>query len=277
MHSPLVDVPTLEGWLTESSPPLLFDCRARLNDTGAGRAAWREARLPGADHLDLDRDLSAPMREDGVGGRHPLPSAERFAETLRTHAVEPDRRVVVYDDTGGQIAAARAWWMLRWAGHRNVHLLDGGWQAWCEAGLPVDHGEPDATVVASDWQPTFDDSMIASADEVASGQAVLLDARAPERFRGEVEPLDPIAGHIPRARSLPSSATLGSTGRWRDAAALRALLPEGEDVIGYCGSGVSACQLILAHAIAGLPLPRLYPGSWSEWSRTPGRPVATGD
>lgn len=252
--------------------PVVLDARARLADADAGRALWRDGHVPGALHADMNRDLAAPP--SSVGGRHPLPDKAAFAGRIREWGVAPQRPVVVYDDTGGQIAAARAWWMLSWAGHPEVHILDGGWQAWQAAGQPIETSTPSAT--PSGWQPRFDDSMIATADDVARGDAVVLDARAGERYRGETEPVDAVAGHIPGARNIPGSSLLERDLSFRTLDVLQRLLPGTGDAIAYCGSGVSACQLILAHALIGQPLPRLYPGSWSAWSGDPARPVATG-
>ena len=272
MSSALVSAARLADWMAEQRPLVVLDARARLADADAGHALWAEGHIPGARHADMDRDLSAPP--SAAGGRHPLPAETDFAARLRDWGITPDRTVVVYDDTGGQIAAARAWWMLKWAGHPAAHVLDGGWSAWQAGGYPVEIGAP--LTDTSDWQPEFDDRLIASADDVARGDAVLLDARAGERFRGEVEPLDAAAGHIPGARSVPGASMLDAQGAFLPSADLERALPRGDDVIAYCGSGISACQLILAHAVLGRPLPRLYPGSWSAWSSDPARPVATG-
>lgn len=273
MASTVIDVGTLANWIAQQRSLVILDARARLDDADAGSALWRESHIPGAHHADMDRDLSAPPST--AGGRHPLPGPTAFAARLRAWGVTPGHVVVIYDDTGGQIAAARAWWMLTWAGHPSVHVLDGGWQAWQAAGQPIETTAPSAA--PSDWQPHFDDTMIASADDVAQGNAVLLDARAGARFRGEIEPLDPVAGHIPGARNIPGASLLDSHRAFLPAEELQRVLPGDGDVIAYCGSGISACQLILAYALLGRPLPRLYPGSWSAWSRDPDRPVATGE
>jgi len=264
---------TLHQWQQQQRPLVVLDARARLMDAAAGEALWREGHVPGAFHADMGRDLSAPPSDQG--GRHPLPDKADFAARLRAWGISPEQAVVVYDDTGGQIAAARAWWMLNWAGHPAAHVLDGGWQAWLAAGLPTESRAPATT--ASHWQPAFNDALIASADDVAQGRALLLDARAGERYRGESEPLDPVAGHIPGARNLPGPSLLSGDLCFQPSAALQSMLPDADEVIAYCGSGVSACQLILGYALAGRPLPRLYPGSWSAWSRDPSRPVATGE
>ncbi|MFW3616312.1 sulfurtransferase [Billgrantia antri] len=263
--------------LAESSqgrnPPRILDCRARLGDGYAGRRLWEAGHVPGSLHLDLDRDLAA---ESGEGGRHPLPSREAFTGTLQRLGISPDVAVVVLDDMGGQLAAARAWWMLAvWAGHPDVRVLDGGLRAWQEAGGELVLGQ-EALPEPSGWQPRFDDSARVTADDVFSGRELKVDARSEERFRGEAEPIDPVAGHIPGAVCRPSAANLTETGHFKSAAALDAELPSDEAVVAYCGSGVTACHNVLAYAIAGRSLPRLYPGSWSEWVRDPSRPVARG-
>lgn len=275
MPTTLIDTDTLADWLASDQPPAVLDARARLGDAAAGAALWNAGHVPGAQHADLDRDLSgAPTRE---GGRHPLPAKDTFAARLRAWGITPQRRVVIYDDTGGRLAGARAWWLLRWAGHEGVYLLDGGWPAWQAAGQAVET-DAGAPPMPSDWVPVFDDSMIATTADVARGEAVLLDARAGERYRGEQEPMDARAGHIPGAINVPGTELLDDeTKRFIDRDELSAALPDDANVIAYCGSGVSACQLILACAELGRPLPRLYPGSWSAWSADPSRPAATGD
>ena len=273
MPTALIDTDTLAERLASTQPPVILDARARLDDHAAGAALWREAHIPGALHADLERDLAGPPTRDG--GRHPLPAPADLAARLRAWGITPEHDVVVYDDTGGRLAAARAWWLLTWAGHRRVTVLDGGWPAWQAAGHTVATEAPPPPA-PSDWQPVFDDSMIASVEDVARGEAVLLDARAAERFRGEHEPMDARAGHIPGAANIPGTDLLDIGQRFVDESALAAALPADSNAIAYCGSGVSACQLILAYAQLGQPLPRLYPGSWSAWSADPSRPAATG-
>lgn len=274
MTSPLIDVATLAAWQAEARPLVILDARARLADEDAGHALWLERHIPGARHADMDRHLSALPSADG--GRHPLPTEQTFAAQLRSWGITPDHQVVVYDDAGGRIAAARAWWMLRWAGHPATWVLDGGWQAWQDAGHTTESGDSTRSDQASDWQPVFNPALIAETDDVERGHAVLLDARAPERFTGEYEPLDRVGGHIPGARNLAGSQLMDNDQRLRSAAQLNTLLPRAERTIAYCGSGISACQIILAYAIAGQPWPRLYPGSWSAWSHNPARAVETG-
>ncbi|PRY73601.1 sulfurtransferase [Halomonas ventosae] len=276
MTTPLITATALAEALEGANPPRVLDCRARLGEPDAGRRLWWEAHLPGSHHLDLDRDLAGPP---GEGGRHPLPTPAAFTAVVQRLGIRPGQPVVVYDDTGGQLAAARAWWMLAcWAGHPDVRLLDGGLRAWLAAGGELfEDGDPEAMPASSDWQPAFHDQSHVTAGELLAGPATLIDARARERFRGEAEPIDPMAGHIPGAVCRPSADNLNADGHFKPAGALASELPEGESPIAYCGSGVTACHTILAYAIAGRPLPRLYPGSWSEWIRDPARPVATGD
>lgn len=278
MHQLLIDAATLKNALEGSRPPLVLDCRARLSDADAGADLWQAGHIPGSQHLDLDRDLAAAP---GEGGRHPLPEPHVFAATLRRFGLAPDRPVVVYDDMGGQLAAARAWWMLAcWAGHPNVRLLDGGLDAWQGAGGALTQSaqaeSEQARPAPSDWAPSFDSGVIADTDEVLASSALKLDARSRERFRGENEPVDPVAGHIPGATCRPGSANL-ENGRFKSADVLARELPEADAVIAYCGSGVAACQTIVAYGVAGRPLPQLYVGSWSDWIRDSSRPVAIGD
>ncbi|MCA1770002.1 MAG: sulfurtransferase [Halomonas sp.] len=274
MNAPLTTVSELAEALDSRRPPRLLDCRARLGDANAGHTLWWEAHLPGSFHLDLDRDLAAPP---GQGGRHPLPTREAFTATLQRVGLTPEVPVVLYDDMGGQLAAARAWWMLTcWAGHPDVSVLDGGIKAWLGSGGELAEGDPVWPTV-SRWVPAFHDEQWVGAAQLLSGQAQLVDARSRERFRGEAEPIDAVAGHIPGAVSRPSADNLTPYGRFKSATQLAAELPQADEVIAYCGSGVTACHTILAYAVAGRPLPRLYPGSWSEWIRDPARPIATGD
>ncbi|MCC5882939.1 MAG: sulfurtransferase [Halomonas sp.] len=271
MSQALITAAELVASLQEANPPKVLDCRARLGDREAGRRLWQSGHVPGSLHLDLDRDLAGPP---GEAGRHPLPPSERFADTLRRLGISTTQPVVVLDDMGGQLAAARAWWMLAvWVGHPDVRVLDGGLSAWQEQGGGLALGE-DSSPVPSDWQPSFDDGAWMGADEVFSGRELKVDARSVERFNGEAEPIDPVAGHIPGAVCRPSAANLTETGRFKAPETLKIELPRDDAIVAYCGSGVTACHNILAYAIAGRPLPRLYAGSWSEWILDPARPVA---
>ena len=277
--SPLISAEALKAAL---GTVRVFDVRFDLARPEAGEAAWREGHLPGARYLHLDRDLSA---KDGVpalcGGRHPLPTREVFAATAARLGLTPDTPVVLVDAQGGMFAA-RAWWMLRWIGARDVRVLDGGLAAWRAAGGALEPGEvaPAAPGLAWPLGPE-PEGLRLTADALAAqlGRVALLDARAPERYRGDVEPLDPVAGHIPGALNRPFSANLGPDGRFLPPEALRAAfqgLAGARPVVHQCGSGVTACHNLLAMAVAGLPGGALYAGSWSEWCRDPARPVARG-
>ena len=277
--SPLISAEALKA---APGPVRVFDVRFDLARPEAGEAAWREGHLPGAHYLHLDRDLSA---KDGVpalcGGRHPLPTREVFAATAARLGLTPDTPVVLVDAQGGMFAA-RAWWMLRWIGARDVRVLDGGLAAWRAAGGALEPGEVAPATPGPAWplgpEP---EGLRLTADALAAqlGRVALLDARAPERYRGDVEPLDPVAGHIPGALNRPFSANLGPDGRFLPPEALRAAfqgLAGARPVVHQCGSGVTACHNLLAMAVAGLPGGALYAGSWSEWCRDPARPVARG-
>ena len=257
----------------------IVDVRWYLGKPGAGRAAYEAGHLPDAIHLDIDGDLAASSGP----GRHPLPQPAEFAERLARAGIGDGDFVVAYDDVGGWIAA-RLWWMLDNLGHARVAVLDGGLPAWTALGLPVTTDEPGAEAadltLAGHWSRTVDRGELLGRLH-ASEPPTVLDARAGPRYRGEVEPIDPIAGHIPTARNAPTDGNLGPDGRFlppeelaRRYSGLGAGPGPGEVVIS-CGSGVSACHLALAMRVAGLPDPILYPGSWSDWSSA-GYPAATG-
>jgi thiosulfate/3-mercaptopyruvate sulfurtransferase len=219
-------------------------------------------------------------RPPGDGGRHPLPAADEFGVAMRAAGVSGGRPVVVYD-AGASTAAARAWWLLRYFGHPDVAVLDGGLAAWVAAGLPVESRE--APVDPGDFEPRAGGMPLLDASGAAAvaRAGVLLDARAPERFRGEVEPIDPVAGHIPEAVNLPDASLTGAGGRLLEAGALRerfagAGVRDGVSVGAYCGSGIVAAHEVLALEVAGFAGAALYVGSWSDWIRDPARPVATG-
>jgi thiosulfate/3-mercaptopyruvate sulfurtransferase len=239
---------------------------------GSAKAKYDQGHIPGAVFVDMDRDLSRP----GGPGRHPFPSEKAFARTLARLGIGPGTHVVVYDDSTGSVAA-RLWFMLRAHGHKAASVLDGGFKAWSEAGLPVTKDVPQIAPAAL-MPLELDRSRLADRAQVENrGRSVLLDARAPERYRGETEPLDPRAGHIPGARNAPYMQNLGPGDRFRPPEELRSLYEGyGGDVICSCGSGVTACHDILALELAGLPPARLYVGSWSDWCSDPARPIATG-
>lgn len=257
----------------------VFDCRFDLKDPDAGRRAYAAGPIPGARYAHLDTDLSGPR--DATSGRHPLPDADVFARWLGAWGVRRDTQVVVYDDAGGAIAA-RLWWMLRWLGHERVALLDGGWAGWCAQDGPIDvsvtEHEPAPYPARPRAQWVIDAAALQA--ELADTRCRLVDARSPERFRGDTEPYDPVAGHVPGARNHPYQTNLDRTGCFLAPERLREVLApclEGcvpAQVIQMCGSGVTACHNLLAMEIAGLPGARLYPGSWSEWIADPARPVA---
>ncbi|WP_432119846.1 sulfurtransferase [Streptomyces sp. bgisy032] len=276
----IISAPGLATELSGPNPPVLLDVRWQLTAAKAageppfdGRAAYASGHLPGAVFVDLDRELaSAP----GAGGRHPLPDLAVFGAAMRRAGVSAGTPVVVYD--GGQgWAAARAWWLLRWTGHPDVRVLDGGLPSW-EG--PLETTVP--TPKEGDFTPEPRATGLLDADAAAelARSGVLLDARAGERYRGEVEPIDPVAGHIPGAVSAPTTENVGPDGRLLPAEELRQrfkrLGASGSSRVGvYCGSGVSAAHQVLALAVAGIPA-ELYVGSWSEWSSDPERPVAVG-
>ncbi|MBM3771849.1 MAG: sulfurtransferase [Acidimicrobiia bacterium] len=261
----------------------IVDCRFLLNDTAWGEREYRQAHIPGAAYAHLDRDLSG--QKTGRNGRHPLPDPTALRQVLGRLGIGPAMQVVAYDQESAMYAS-RLWWLLRWMGHQQVAVLDGGFAAWQQLGGPTRAGEEH--VVPHVFDGTPDVAMVASLEEVGeivagAGGRRLLDARAPERFRGDVEPLDAAAGHIPGAVNHFFRENIDADGRFRPADTLRRQLlnrlgdTPPDRVIAYCGSGVTACHNLLALEHAGLPGGRLYPGSWSEWSADQGRPIATGD
>jgi thiosulfate/3-mercaptopyruvate sulfurtransferase len=286
----LTGVTALAGLLAGPRPPVLLDVRWRLSGP-PGLDSYRAGHLPGARFVDLDRDLAGPP---GPGGRHPLPAASQFQAAMRRVGVRDGWPVVVYDEADST-AAARAWWLLRYFGHDQVRVLDGGYQAWLAAGQPVEAGPgpaaapagaPDGFTARPGGLPLLD----AAGAAALARDSVLLDARAAGRYRGAVEPVDPVAGHIPGAVSAPTTDNVTAAGRFLDPAALRARFAGlGVPVPGaepgaepgaplpgvYCGSGVTAAHEVLAMDAAGIPA-ALYVGSWSDWITDPARPVATG-
>lgn len=252
----------------------LCDVRWWLADPLKGRRDYAAAHLPGAVFVDVDTDLVAPTGP----GRHPLPSPAAFAARMAALGIGDEHDVVVYDDAGATIAA-RLWWMLDDLGHPSVRVLDGGIAAWTTAGGPltdvVPAFQPGRLTLRGEWSHTLDREAMAA--RLRAGDITLIDARAPERYRGEIEPVDPVAGHIPGAINRPTAGNLGPDGRFLDPEVLRARFDGlGNAVATSCGSGVTACHHALAMRVAGLPDPLLYPGSYSDWS-TAGMPVATGD
>jgi thiosulfate/3-mercaptopyruvate sulfurtransferase len=276
LPSPLISAPALAELLAcTAPPPALLDVRWQLA-TGADRDAYLAGHIPGAAFIDLDAELSDPA---GPRGRHPLPTPDRFAEAMRAAGVSGDRATVVYD-AAASMAAARAWWLLRYFGHRAVTVLDGGLGAWTTAGLAVQSGV--AEIAPGDFVARPGQMPTLSAVEAGAlaVRGVLIDGRAEERFLGLHEPVDPVAGHIPGARNLPATQLLDDSGRLRDRVALRAAFASagvhaGMAVGAYCGSGVTAALEVLALEQAGYEA-SLYPGSWSEWITDPKRPIAGG-
>lgn len=274
----LVDAETLASHLHDADLRL-FDCRFALNDTAAGERAWAEAHLPGARYAHLDRDLSGPHAPGA--GRHPWPSADTFGDWLGRNGVTPDTQVVAYDAGDGAFAA-RLWWLLRVAGHARVAVLDGGFARWTALALPSDAGASD--IAATSYPLRFDEARLLGADAVAARVAagdLLLDARGGERFRGEVEPIDRVAGHVPGAANRPYPLNL-EDGRFKPASRLAeefgALLAgrPASALVAMCGSGVTACHHLLAMAHAGLPGASLFTGSWSGWIEDPARAIGSG-
>ncbi|MFC0679061.1 sulfurtransferase [Lysobacter korlensis] len=276
----LVDAEQLHAALGRDDV-IVLDARASLGSAGAAEAAYREAHVPGARFVDLECDLSDHAR--GEGGRHPWPSSERFCEVLQRWGVRPSDQVVAYDAGDGALAAARVWFMLRALGHRRVAVLDGGMARWAALGLPLDQQVPRPQ--RSEYEAGFDDARLLDAEAVQqhlAGGGTLVDARAAERFRGEVEPLDRVAGHVPGAINRPYARNLRD-GRFKPAqeladefgGALGDARPR--DVVVMCGSGVTACHHLLAMEHAGFQGAKLFTGSWSGWLEEPQRPVARGD
>jgi thiosulfate/3-mercaptopyruvate sulfurtransferase len=277
----LVSPSVLAEELADGTGPVLLDVRWRLGGP-PGIDSYREGHLPGAVFVDLDRALAAPP---GPGGRHPLPDPAVFQDAMRAAGVSQDHPVVVYDDRDAT-AAARAWWLLRYHGHENVRVLDGGYQAWLAAGFPVSRSDPAGTPGDFTARPGHMPVLDAAGAADLARTGLLLDARTGERYRGEQELVDPVAGHVPGAVSAPTSENVNPDGTFRSAAELKArfgaLGADGADSVGpqravgaYCGSGVTAAHEVLALALADIQA-ALYVGSWSNWITDPARPVATG-
>ncbi|MCX5043619.1 sulfurtransferase [Aldersonia sp. NBC_00410] len=266
---------TVEELRAAATVPVVLDVRWALGDPN-GRRHYLAGHIPGAVYVDLDTELAEPPSP--AAGRHPLPSPSDLQAAARRWGIRAASPVVVYDAVGGT-SAARAWWLLRWGGLRDVRILDGGWTAWQASGAAVASGE-EVVREAGDVTLRGGGLPVIDGDAAAAWptRGVLLDARAAERFRGELEPVDPRAGHIPGARSAPTTANLAEDGRFRSTEELRTRFSElaaDRPVAVYCGSGVTAAHQVAALAVAGIDA-ALYPGSWSQWSNDPDRPVATG-
>jgi thiosulfate/3-mercaptopyruvate sulfurtransferase len=286
MYPTLITARQLQALLAQAAPVALFDCSADLMNPPLGRQQYLEAHLPGAQHADLDHDLSdkSGATDAASGGRHPLPSREKFAAWLGQRGVANGMQVVVYDRQGANYCG-RLWWMLKWCGHEAVALLDGGLAAWQQAGGGVEAGEPAAPAPG---RFTLGPALAVLKDKADVARALgrpaqtLVDARAAPRFRGEMEPIDPVAGHIPGALNRPFQSNLDADGRFKPAEQLRRefeTLLAGHDpatVVHHCGSGVSAIPNLIAMEIAGLGRAALYAGSWSDWCRDSSLPVARG-
>jgi len=283
MYTTLIPVTDLAQRLDDANW-IVLDCRADLVDHSAGRKMYENGHIPGAQHINLETDLSdkslGPQGE--FRGRHPLPTRMVFIETLRSLGVNQDSQVVAYDAHGGMFAA-RLWWMLRWVGHEAVAVLDGGLPAWQASGQalsnePVTKQRGDIELQTSLVKTVEAHDVLAN---LATQQLVVVDARAPDRFRGQNETLDPVGGHIPGARNRFFKDNLQTDGRFKSPQELRTdfstIIAAPESSIMQCGSGATACHNLLAMEIAGLHGAALYPGSWSEWCADPTRPIATGE
>ncbi|MFL2546692.1 MAG: sulfurtransferase [Candidatus Rariloculaceae bacterium] len=278
--SPLIDAETLATHIGEADW-VVVDCRFQLTEPDAGFAAYREGHIPGARYAHLDNDLAAPIGP--ADGRHPLPDPDQLVKTLSRWGIGNDTQVVLYDDVSGAIAA-RLWWLLRWIGHERVAILDGGLNAWLAHREPLETKTPHSNSAEFSPAPPNSDWVVQSSEltGLIDSGAMLLDARSGERFRGEAEPIDPIAGHVPGARNLPFSALVTEKGTLLERDELRERFgqvlgrTEGNNVVAMCGSGVTACHLLFAMSAAGMTVGRLYAGSWSEWIRDNEHEIATG-
>lgn len=284
MYTTLISAPQLQALMADSTPLRVFDCSFDLMNPAAGDTQYQEAHIPGAVYAHLDRDLSAHGGDARAsGGRHPLPTREAFAAWLDRAGLAPGMQAVVVDRQGANYCG-RLWWMLKWCGHEATAVLDGGLQAWQALGGATETGPAPATSAPGGFVLGAPLAHAATSDGIArrlgDPTLTLIDARAAARFRGEVEPLDPVAGHIPGALNRPFADNIGPDGRFKPAAQLRAEFEQllaGRDpatVIHHCGSGVSAVPNLLAMEVAGLGRSALFHGSWSEWCNTPGRPCA---
>ena len=264
------------------APDVLFiDCSFALNDKEWGRKEYEKSHIPGALYADLDKDLSGKIIS-GVTGRHPLPEKRDLEARFSAWGITPTTQVIAYDAGAGFMAAARLWWLLKWAGHEQVAVLDGGKKVWAEKGFPLESGV--VTPEATTFTAHFNDSLLATAEEVMKATekhgSCVIDSRTADRYAGQNETIDPVAGHIPEAISRPFNANIMPEGQVAGPEVVRRYFAADfakEDVIFYCGSGVTAAFNVLLSAYAGYSLPKLYAGSWSEWITDPGRPVAVGE
>lgn len=260
--------------VTSDSGTMVFDCRSHLGNLTQGRKDFDAGHIPGAQHADLDQHLAAAP---GARGRHPLPERELLADQFRQWGINTTTRIICYDQNNGAFAA-RLWWLCRWLGHDDVFVLDGGLDGWIQQGHPVSTAR--STFPQGNFAPTSSLTNICEVDDVPAPSNTLLDARDGARYRGEVEPIDPVAGHIPGAISAPFTDNM-SGGYFKPATALKQRFENlnvdpNANLVCYCGSGVTAIHNVLALLIAGYPEPALYPGSWSEWITDPDRPIETG-
>lgn len=282
MFDTLVETEALAAHL-EDPAWVVFDCRASLGDPDAGPKAYTASHIPGARHIHLERELSGQVTPDT--GRHPLPNPRRLAEVLGRAGVGENSQIVAYDDMQGAYAA-RLWWLARWLGHKQVAVLNGGWQQWLKEERPVTQALPQQHSRNFPLRDASREAWMSVADvlELVRGRkrGLLLDARAATRFRGDEEPVDPVAGHVPGAVNMPYGENVAGDGRFKSPAELRRRFEHAlagvraDQAICMCGSGVTACHNLLAMEVAGLKGARLYAGSWSEWIRDPTRPVARG-
>lgn len=286
-YTTLISADRLMALQASGQPLLVFDCSFELTNPAAGEALYTEAHLPGAVYMHLDRDLSdkTGAADAASGGRHPLPNRDKFAALLRERGLMPDMQVVVYDRQCAHYCA-RLWWMLKWCGHEAVAVLDGGLPAWQQAGGAVVSGAPSAPTATGEFtlRPSTAAAHTAAdlLQRLGHPNQTVVDARATPRYKGEVEPLDPVAGHIPGALNRPFTDNFLPDGRFKPAAQLRAEFEQllagrpADSVVHHCGSGVTATPNVLAMELAGLGRTALFPGSWSEWCHTPGAPCARG-
>ena len=279
MYTTLIETAQLVELLGQPGLVLL-DCRFNINSPEAGRENWRESHIPGAHYIHLDRDMaSAPNTNSG---RHPLPDINAFQTRLGALGIKANSQVVVYDDASGAIAG-RMWWLLRWAGHPVAALLNGGWPKWVRENRPTSNEAPSES--ETPYSATVREGLWVSTETVvrnlSEGAIQLVDARAPDRYSGRMEPLDTMAGHIPGSINMPFQENLDKDGCFKSAEILHqrfaALAEDARPVCHSCGSGVTACHNFLAMAYAGLEPGQLYVGSWSEWIRDPARPIATSE